>query len=265
MFVNHIQSTPLKGTRLHTLWRSAVSEHGLVDDRLFHLVDDDGRLVNGRRYGPLVRLQATYDRDRDELGVAVPGRGVVTGRADRLGEAVSTRFFDHDVQGRLLHGPWAAALSAYAGRGLHVVRVVRPSFGVDKHPVTLVSAATLDWVRLRLGAPPCIDRRAARMSIEIGGCRPREEETWVGRDLRIGDAVVHIVGLVPRCVVTQQDPATGAHSWNTMRALLDGRPPPPDGTPHKPLLGVHAVVVTPGTVVVGAPVDDPTDPQENPR
>ncbi len=31
MFVNHIQSTPLKGTRLHTLWRSAVSEHGLVE------------------------------------------------------------------------------------------------------------------------------------------------------------------------------------------------------------------------------------------
>jgi uncharacterized protein YcbX len=87
------------------------------------------------------------------------------------------------------------------------------------------------------------------MLIQVAGAtRPHEEDEWLGRDVRIGEAVVRVTRPDPRCVITTQDPDTGARDFPTLhvirsyRGLRDGR---------KLDFGVYADVVTPGAVSVG--------------
>ena len=56
------------------------------------------------------------------------------------GEAVETDFYGKRVVGgRLVRGPWAEALSDYAGAALSLVRVEDSSYALDISAATLVS------------------------------------------------------------------------------------------------------------------------------
>ena len=87
------------------------------------------------------------------------------------------------------------------------------------------------------------------MLIELGGAdRPHQEDEWLGREVRIGEAVVRVTKLDARCVITTQDPDTGRRDFPTLhiikgyRGLRDG---------HALDFGVYADVVAPGRVTVG--------------
>lgn len=85
-------------------------------------------------------------------------------------------------------------------------------------PVTLVSTASLDRFEHEAGGR--VDRRRFRMLFHVDGCGPHEEDGWLGRHVRIGDdAIVEVVELVERCVVTTRDPATGERDLDTLQVL----------------------------------------------
>ena len=86
------------------------------------------------------------------------------------------------------------------------------------------------------------------MLVEVAGCEPHEEDTWVGRPVRIGQAVVEVVRPVARCVVTTQDPSTGVRDFDTLKAISRYRGMR-DG--NRIDFGVYADVLVPGTVCVG--------------
>jgi len=99
-----------------------------------------------------------------------------------------------------------------------------------------------------------LDPRRFRMSFELAGCAPFEEDTWADREVTLGDVVVvRVAGQVPRCRVTNQDPLTGARDWNTLTQIARQREriPGDGGLPF----GVYARVITPGRVRVGDPVE----------
>ena len=50
------------------------------------------------------------------------------------------------------------------------------------------------------------DPRRFRMTMELDGCEPLEEDTWAGRRIEVGEAIVRMGDPVPRCVVTTLDP-----------------------------------------------------------
>lgn len=102
-----------------------------------------------------------------------------------------------------------------------------------------------------------------RMLFELDGLEPYEEDTWVDRSVEIGEAIVQVIGPVPRCVVTTHDPASGVRSFDTLGALRSARGERAQAlstpTEHLPdggklLLGVYAVVERPGTVRQGSTV-----------
>ena len=67
-------------------------------NRRFHLIGDDGRLVNGKFAGPLVTVAASSDPNGTSLTLRFPD-GSLLERAVELGEPVETNFYGRPVAG----------------------------------------------------------------------------------------------------------------------------------------------------------------------
>ncbi|GAB3347355.1 MOSC domain-containing protein [Modestobacter lapidis] len=262
--VSRLSTTPVKGTALHHPQTVTVTDNGVLENRRFHLVDAQRRLFNGKQHGPLVRLTAEFDPAAAHLTLRFPDRPPVEGRAADLGEAVCTNFYGRDVDGHLVSGPWSAALSDFVGEEVHLVAADRPGDAVDVHPVTLISSATIEHLRSVTPDGERLDHRRFRMLVEVDGCDVHEEDTWAGRRLRIGGATVQVVGPVPRCVVTNESPESGAVDFNTLKAIVRyrGELATDLSTPvaHLPdngavILGMYATVEQPGEVALGDSVE----------
>src|SRR4029453_1492937 len=98
-----ISIAPVKGLALVPLEEAHLGPEGVAGDRAFHLVDREGKLVNGKRLRP-----------------ATPARPGVT------------KFYGRPGEGRIVRGPWEPALSEYARTTLRLVRVAQPGEGHDR-------------------------------------------------------------------------------------------------------------------------------------
>lgn len=253
----HLHTTPVKGTRLHSPAEVLITRDGILDDRRFYIIDGRGRLTNGRRHGPLVQIVTHFDHATDELSFRFPDGSMVAAPATERTEVVSTLFSDHHVAGHLIEGPWNAALSEFAGQPLRLVEADHPGQGLDVHPITVVSSASIEWLRQRDSTAGAIDRRRFRTSLELAGVLPLEEEGWAGRQLAIGDVVLELFEPVPRCRVTRQDPETGTPDVDTLRILVRSRRlrSESDGPATNDAdFAMYALVSHPGTVRAGQEV-----------
>jgi uncharacterized protein len=245
-----ISIAPVKGLALAHPREVTLEPYGVAENRRFYLLDEDGRRYGLIRDGRLVQVDAETDAEGARLSLRFPDGSVVDGDVEP-GPPVTTDFHGRPVEGRLVEGPWAEALSAHAGRTVRLVRAERPGGGVDRArgPVSLVSEASAEQLSAQAGVP--VDPRRFRMLLGIEGVRPHEEDEWVGREVGIGDAVVRILDRVARCAITTQDPDTGERDLDTLR-LIDGyRPRDAAGGI---CFGVWGDVAQPGRVRVGAAV-----------
>jgi len=131
---------------------------------------------------------------------------------------------------------------------VRLFRTERDGDGPDEMPLTMVSAASVQELGRRGGYQGDLDPLRFRINLELDGAEPFEEETWDGRRVRVGAAVVRIHGQIPRCAVTAQDPKTGLRDWNTLKQIASFRPLMP--TRQVPF-GVYAIVDEPGRAAVG--------------
>jgi len=147
-------------------------------------------------------------------------------------------------------GPWSEAISSYTGTQLRLVRADPVDGGVDrgaKGSVSLISAASVAHLQSLAGGRS-VDARRFRMLIEVAGPDPHQEDLWVGRTLRIGDAQVAMRGHVGRCLVTSQSPDTGLVDLPTLELLSYRR----GLQTSEPLaFGVFGEVLEPGAVRLG--------------
>jgi MOSC domain-containing protein len=245
-----ISTTPVKSLLLHHPDELELEPFGVAGDRRFYLIREDGRLLAGLHHGPLALVRADWDPGPDRLKLTFPGGEVVEDDV-RLAEPELTDFWGHRVRGRILSGPWAEALSGFAGRPVHLVKADAPAGGVDAEPLTLVSSESIAELARQAGLES-LDGRRFRMLLEIEGCEPHEEDTWIGRRVRLGAALVDVTGPVPRCATTTRDPSTGERDFDSLRAIAAYRGKR-DG--KKIDFGVYARVVQPGRVRVGDPVE----------
>ncbi len=246
--VARINITPVKGLGLLHPDEIELGPAGVEENRRFYLISSDrGLLFNGKDYGPLVRIRP--ELVGDSLALQFPGGEVVSGEV-ALGHDVTTDFWGRPVAGRVVQGPWAAALSEFAGTDVLLVRTEDPGSGSDVHIGTLVARASSERLAQELDAP--VDSRRFRMLLELDGLAPHEEDGWRDRPVRIGDAVVRIRGPVPRCAVTTQDPDTGIVTLDTLRGIKNYRGL---GNGKAIDFGVYFDVEQPGSIRVGAAVE----------
>ena len=252
--VSWLSVAPVKGLALTQRDELMLESFGALENRRFHLLDDGGRFVNGltRLERSLFPVVPHWDPKADALSLTFPDGSIVDGRIE-LGEPVSTWFYDRDEPGRIVRGPWAEALSDYAGRELRLARTDVPGRAVDRldGSVSIVSDESVDELARQAGVDAA-DARRFRMLVGVRGGEPHLEDTWVGRNVRIGDAVVRVNEQVARCAITTKNPDTGARDLDTLRVIKAYR-----GTRSEKHLdfGVYGEIVTPGLVRVGDPVE----------
>jgi uncharacterized protein YcbX len=252
--VARISIAPVKGLALVHPDEVALARTGVAANRRFHIVDADGRRYNQIRNGTLVQIRPEYDTERDHLVLRFPD-GSIAEDDVALGAEVTTDFYGRPVRGNVVEGPWSEALSRWAGRQLRLVQSP-PGAAVDRGRghVSLISRASLAELGRQAGTTP-VDGRRFRMLFELDGCEPHEEDDWVKRQVRIGDALVRIRGDVGRCAITTQNPETGRPDFDTLRTIAGYRRKQGDPGEGNLPFGIYGEVVEPGRVALGSSVE----------
>ncbi|MEO8969654.1 MAG: MOSC N-terminal beta barrel domain-containing protein, partial [Solirubrobacteraceae bacterium] len=215
--VTRLAVTPVKALRLQAVDAIELVGEGARDNRRFCVIDERGRMLNGKMLGSLQTVVGWFDSVAGELGLRFPDGSSVAAPVAH-GESLEIRFFSHACGARLVPGPWAAALSDHLGRA---VRLVEPERGVDRGReggVSVISQASLTRLAHEAGESS-VDARRFRMLIEIDGVEAHAEDGWVGRHVRIGSAVVAVNGHVGRCLTTSRDPDSGEVTLPTLDVL----------------------------------------------
>jgi uncharacterized protein YcbX len=174
--------------------------------------------------------------------LTVNGGGVVAGEVTR-GRPAVVDVYGRSVPGHVVEGPWADAFSDLAGRTLTLVEREDGAWATDSRPATLVSRASVGLIDG--------DGRRFRMLFELDGAEALEEETWCGRDVRLGGALLRVGKPTPRCAVPSASPDTGVRDRDVLRELFAKR----GEIDGEACLGVYAEVLEPGVVRVGDAVE----------
>lgn len=243
-----IAIAPVKGLGLVHPSSVELTTAGVAGDRRYALLDGNGKLANGKRFGPLVQVRPLDSRE-GYLSLGLPDGTELDGDV-ALGEEVQGVFYGEPRSGRLVLGPWARALSDLAGEPLRLIALADGE-GIDRREdgvVTLQSQSALDAMAEAAGVGS-VDGRRFRMTFTVDGVGAHEEDSWIGRRVRIGGAVIVPAGNVGRCAITTHDPDTGVKSLDTLKLIADGRGHIATTEPLP--FGVHAAVVEPGPVRVG--------------
>ena len=239
--------------KVHALWRHPIKGHGaerldrvrltpgqtLPWDRLWAVADEGARLegtgwASCRNFGrgakspSLMAVDAVSDEAAGTVTLTHPEREAIT--------------LDPDAEGdRLIE--WARPL--YAPNRPAPAAVIRAEgqgmTDADRPFLSLHSLASLRALSQAAGRD--LDMRRFRGNLWLDGPSLWEEDEWIGRRLRVGDALLEVVEPIFRCRATEADPETGRRDADTMGAMsrLKG----------ETSFGVYALVVEGGDVRQG--------------
>lgn len=228
----------VKGTRHRARREVRLDPAGVEGDRRWCLVD-----VEARRVLRTVAHPALLGLEVEEP-VVEPASGAAGG-----GERLVCDYWGREVDLELLDHPLAAEAARLLGQApdRRLRLAAAPARGVVyAGAFSLVALATLEQLADEVGEP--VDPRRFRASLLVDtGLPARAEEDWVGRDLRIGAAVVRPTALTARCAVVDHHPVSGDRDLRVLAAL-----PLVAGTP---VCGVDGEVVTGGVVRPGDAVE----------
>jgi uncharacterized protein len=254
--VARLSIAPVRGLGLQHPHSIELTDVGVVNDRRFYLVDEQGRLVDRLRAPQLCRIFARTDAEGTWLRMTFPDGRVVGGDV-KLDEPIRTDIYNREAVGRVVGGPWAAALEPFVGRPVLLVRCdspggtrIRPGESQVRNAVSLVSDGSLAELARELGVDR-VDGRRFRMLIELEGAHAHEEDSWIGGSMVVGTAVLAITKPDARCAITTQDPDTGERDLDTLRTILRYRGFRPGDPEHKIDFGVLGEVAVPGRITVG--------------
>lgn len=212
---------PVKSMAGEELAEVEVGARGLAGDRAWAVRTEDGGIGSGtttrrfRRVDGLLEWRAVLDGG--VLVVQCP-----TGERCRVVDA-------------------AARLSAATGRILGIEAEADVPHH-DESPVHLLTAASLTSLGGLLGSPVDVARFRPNVVLDVHG-DGFPEESWVGRELALGDDVVLRLGPgMPRCVMVGLPQADLAKDKQILRTLAQER---------DLSFGLQASVVRGGTVRLG--------------
>ncbi len=216
--MSRLSIAPVRSLGLEHPGEIFVTELGVVEDRRFFLADDANRLVDRLVVPELVQIAAHTDPDATTLRLTFPDGRVIEDEV-RLGEAVETPIHGRSGVGHVVVGPWGEALSTFCDRPITLVRCDQPAGTRRGNPTSLVSDGSLAALASHVGTAT-VDARRFRMLIELAAADPHEEDTWIGRQVAIGEAVLTVTKPDARCAITTQHPDTGERDLDTLRTII---------------------------------------------
>lgn len=223
--VERIWRYPIKSTGGEQLQQADVDSRGLVGDRLFAVRDSKGKFGSGKNTRRFRRMPGLLQ--------------------------LRSRYPDRMEQPELLdpHGASVVDPTAYLRRylGRHDVELTREQevSHFDQLPLSILTTATLDWVRAAVPGVP-VDERRFRPNLLVRtppGTRPFVEDEWFGCKAWIGAALcVEFVRSSERCAMTNEAQQDLPHSPLVLRVIAKA---------HHARLDALATVVVPGPVNSG--------------
>lgn len=206
--LGQIRLFPIKSLDAVTVDEVAIGCFSLAGDRAYAIVDDTGRVINGKRTGRVNQLRAEYGAGTVTLGEREawePHTFELRQNNDAL-DAYLSDFFAmpahlvHDDEGRLLDIPRESS-------------------------VTVIAAETLRSLSAAMGFPDLRER--FRTNLELTDAPAFFEEQLVGPDeavgFSIGDVRCFGMSIRERCNVPPRDPGTGEIDRRFAKALITAR------------------------------------------
>lgn len=226
--IERIWRYPIKSTGGESLRLAEVESRGLIGDRLFAVRDAQGKFGSGkntrrfRRMPGLLQLRSRYLEDIGEPEL-------------------------HDPNGAAIPDP-NAYLRRYLGREDVAIAREEAISHFDQLPISVLTTATLDWVRSAVPGIP-VDERRFRPNLLVrtpAGTPPFVEDEWFGSGAQVGNAVrIEFVRSSERCVMVNEAQQDLPRSPLVLRAITKA---------HDMRLDALATVVSPGQVRVGDPI-----------
>lgn len=243
MQIAQLGFTSVKGMAHAALPRVELTPSGPRGDRVFCVVDASGEVLRTVRDNALMACRATW---RPPVLTIETPVGDATGEVGD-GDAITASYWGRPVDLVAIDGPWSLLLSRYLGRRVRLCRVTSPGAVVWSGSVSIVTTSSLAEVAQRIGRQ--VDdgaRFRSTVVVDTGTGAPFVEDTWVGRRLRLGAAVVRISGRMPRCAVVNRRPGEGGPDADVVAALAVDRV-----GDAGIMFGVHGDVEQPGWIALG--------------
>ncbi len=241
--------------RVAAIWRHPIKAHGREEveaallapgaclpwDRAWAVVHEGsrfdpaapawtpcGHFQRAARTQALMAIKARWDEVAQRMTLAHPDLGTIEFHP----AAEADLFLD-----------WVRPISP-GGRFRPVALVRAPGRGMTDSPFPSLSIKNLAS-NAALGRHMGMDLSVHRWrgNLWLDGLAPWEEAGWIGRSLRVGEAVLEVREPVSRCKATETDPETGQPLGDTLRALRELR--------GEQVFGLYAVVVEGGLVRQG--------------
>lgn len=275
MHVAEIWQYPVKSMVGTTVPAADLTSTGIVGDRTWAVRDQvRGGIRGAKVLGGLMQLSARYAEDAATGGPAVitlpDGAAVTTDDPDvhtRVSAAIDHEVvleslrpaddLDHYRRGEAYHDDLMVELRSIFGReddeplpdlsqfpDVILEFESPPGTYYDVHPLLVMTTSALRSLEEAL-PDSTVDVRRFRPSfvVDTGDAEGHPERDWIGRQLRIGDAVVQVEGGCPRCVmVTRRIDDDLPQDRTILRHIV--RELGQD-------VGVYATVVTPGRLAAG--------------
>lgn len=280
MRVAEIHRYPVKSMQGEPLDEAMLGESGIPGDRAWALRDDvRGTLTGAKRFPLLMSMNARFAREPDpaqrspEVHMSYDGE-TLSSRSGDVNDALS-RLLEHRVslwplmpaedlehyrrQAAPEGTDMEAALRALFGRtedepvpdvsrfpDVLATSETPPGTYFDAYPLlimTRASLAALAGAAAQAGMTTRFDMRRFRPNLVIDtDAEGFVENAWIGRTLRVGDAMVKVEMECPRCIMTTHGFLDVPRDPKVMRALVQHN----DGN-----LGVYASVSNGAPIRVG--------------
>ena len=208
MIVGEIWRYPVKSMGGEQLEVTVLTPDGIPGDRVVH-ARDDRQVLTARSHPALLGFRACLAPDGEPLVDGEPWNSETIAARVREAVGAETRLARFD--------------------------------GPERFDVLPLLVAT-DGAIAALG----MDRRRFRPNILVRGVTADAERSWPGKRLRIGKAIIDVVSLRQRCVMTTYDPDTQVQDVSVLRTIVRER----GGR-----LALDCSVIEPGPVALGDPVE----------
>lgn len=185
--------------------------------------------ARGAKAPALMAVESTLDEGAGTITLRQPDRGAITFRPDDSTDL--PRFLD-----------WLDPLiPANRARPTRIVSAGRGMTDSDFPSVSILNPASLADLSARMGHD--LSPHRFRGNLWLEGAAAWAEWDWIGRDIRIGGAILRVQERITRCVATTVDPATGISDAETLAAL--------DAAFGHQDFGLYATVVQDGEIALG--------------
>ena len=153
IIVHQLGRVYVKATRFMHPQSVEIDAGGIRHDRLFALVESDGKFINADSHAGSIPLQFEYHAWAERFTLQLPDGREIDGPALADGAAWTIDHYGlRDIDVQAVGGPWTAALSEYAGRPLRLVRCLSRGGAIDVFPVTFTTTGSLRQLASEVGA-----------------------------------------------------------------------------------------------------------------